>query len=495
LPDNWLEITLGELGEVITGNTPPTSRSELYGGLIPFIKPPHLNDRPVGQTEQSISDKGRAKARVIPANTVLVSCIGILGKTGISVAESAFNQQINAVVFGERVDPKFGFYQCQTLRPYLESVASATTVSIVNKSKFSRAPFRVAPMREQQRIVAKIEELFSDLDAGVAALKRAQANIKRYRAAVLKAAVEGKLTEQWRAENPPSEPASVLLERILAERWKKWEEEQLKKYEAKGKKPPKNWRERYKGAASPNTQGLPTLPDGWCWASAEQVASSAKYSLAIGPFGSDLKVSDYREEGVPLVFVRNIRSGVFDDQHNKFVASRKALELDAHSVEPGDVLITKMGDPPGDACIYPSHRPKAIITADCIKMRVSEALPSPAFIATVINSPRVGVQIVSKTRGVAQQKVSLARFRSIALPLPPAEEQEQIQRLVDGAMSVLAVLDNDVDRAVRASARLHQAILRRAFEGALIDSESRSSGPRTDIAKGSNETELSLVNE
>lgn len=81
----------------------------------------------------------------------------------------------------------------------------------------------VAPSPEQDRIVAKIEELFSDLDAGVAALARAKANLKRYRAAVLKAAVEGKLTEQWRAKNPPTEPAAKLLERILKDRRHKWE--------------------------------------------------------------------------------------------------------------------------------------------------------------------------------------------------------------------------------------------------------------------------------
>ena len=111
------------------------------------------------------------------------------------------------------------------------------------------------PLNEQRRIVAKIDELFSDLDAGVAALERARANLKRYRAAVLKAAVEGKLTEQWRAEHPATEPASKLLERILAERRKKWEVDQLAKYAAAGKTPPKDWREKYVEPAGPDASG------------------------------------------------------------------------------------------------------------------------------------------------------------------------------------------------------------------------------------------------
>ena len=106
--------------------------------------------------------------------------------------------------------------------------------------------------------------MFSELDAGVAALERARERLKLYRASVLKAAVEGALTADWRAEHPDVEPASALLERILVERRRLWEEDQLRKFAAKGKPPPKNWRARYKEPIAPDTTGLPTLPKGWC---------------------------------------------------------------------------------------------------------------------------------------------------------------------------------------------------------------------------------------
>src|SRR5204863_4103445 len=122
------------------------------------------------------------------------------------------------------------------------------------------------PSNEQHRIVAKIEELLSDLDAGVAALERAKTNLKRYRAAVLKAAVEGTLTEAWRVEHPSTETATTLLERILAERRWKWEADQLAKYAAAEKGPPKNWKEKYVEPTPPDTRGLPELPKEWCWA-------------------------------------------------------------------------------------------------------------------------------------------------------------------------------------------------------------------------------------
>ena len=123
----------------------------------------------------------------------------------------------------------------------------------------------LAPLPEQHRIAAKIESLFAKLDGGVAALKRAQANLERYRTSVLKAAVEGRLTEQWRRENPPEETGEELLGRILAERQKRWETEQLAKFAAKGKKPPRNWKTKYNEPVAPDTSGLPKLPEGWCW--------------------------------------------------------------------------------------------------------------------------------------------------------------------------------------------------------------------------------------
>lgn len=116
---------------------------------------------------------------------------------------------------------------------------------------------------EQRRILVVIEEQFSRLDAGVVALERVRVNLKRYRTAVLKAAVEGRLTAVWREENPDVEPASELLKRILSERRERWEKDQLVAYEKKGKKPPKNWQSKYREPAGPNTDDLPELPEGW----------------------------------------------------------------------------------------------------------------------------------------------------------------------------------------------------------------------------------------
>ena len=138
---------------------------------------------------------------------------------------------------------------------------------------------------EQHRIVEAIESYFTRLDDAVATLERVQRNLKRYRASVLKAAVEGRLVpteaELARAEGRDYEPASVLLERILAERRRRWEEAELAKMKAKGKTPKDDkWKAKYKEPVAPDTSNLPDLPEGWCWATVEQLAST----VATGDF-------------------------------------------------------------------------------------------------------------------------------------------------------------------------------------------------------------------
>lgn len=214
------------------------------------------------------------------------------------------------------------------------------------------------------------------------------------------------------------------------------------------------------------------MPNGWCWASFEQLAAPVPYSLAIGPFGSNLKVSDYKADGVPLIFVRNIRSGLFGGQYTQHVSREKADELAAHSVEAGDLLVTKMGDPPGDARMYPDTEPSAIITADCIKVRFSPSLSQPKYFEYATNSLVVRSQILKVTTGVAQQKVSLGRFSPLALPLPPIQEQSEILSQLDDVISTINATEAEITRQLTKAASLRQAILKAAFSGKLLNDSS-----------------------
>ena len=364
------------------------------------------------------------------------------------------------------IDNKFLCHQLNTV-DYHPFVSGSTRLKLTS-SAMKQIPMVVAPATEQTRIVAKLEELLSDLDAGVAELKAAQKKLAQYRQSLLKAAVEGALTAAWRTQHQPTETGAQLLQRILQERRARWEARQLAKFAEQGKTPPKDWQKKYPEPVQPDTSGLPELPQGWVWASVEQIASDERYSLAIGPFGSNLKVPDYRNSGVPLVFVRNIRSGNYGGAYTKYVTSEKAEELSAHSIAAGDVLITKMGEPPGDADVYPSDQPPAIITADCIKVRCWAGLLRPDFLKTVINSYIGQRQIEPITQGVAQKKVSLGRFVSLAVPIPSLHEQDLMMKMVSAADGEAVAQETAIAFSLQQSTAQRQNILRAAFSGQLV---------------------------
>ena len=301
----------------------------------------------------------------------------------------------------------------------------------------------------QKVIAQKIDRLFSEIDVGFEELKKAKANLDLYKQSVLSAAIQGKLVPQ----DPSDEPASGLLERIRLEKEKLISASKLK-------------RERTIPPVDPAEVPF-DLPRGWEWVRIGSLGAAEAYSLAIGPFGSNLKVSDYREEGVPLVFVRNIRSECFGGTNTKFVTVRKAKELFAHSIKGGDVLITKMGEPPGDACVYPLNQPSAIITADCIKIRPHNIV-SADYLSFAINSPVAKPQIREFTQGVAQKKVSLERFKNLLLPLPGRGTQERIVLEVRKTIQSIEMTKNEVTDKEKRVDLLKQSVLKSAFEGTLI---------------------------
>lgn len=217
------------------------------------------------------------------------------------------------------------------------------------------------------------------------------------------------------------------------------------------------------------------LPEGWTLATVDQIATRERNALAIGPFGSNLKVSDYRSSGIPLIFVRNIRARAFELADLRFVSPEKANSLRAHQVRHGDLLITKMGDPPGDAAIYPRTEP-GIITADCIKL-TPDPLIDARYLLYAFESPQIQRQIGDITQGVAQRKVSLDRFRKgISLPLAPLEERKRIVAAIEEQFSRLDAAIVALRRARRNVKRMRLAVLRSAVGGQFF---SPSSGELT----------------
>ena len=163
VPKGWCLCRLGDIGEIVTGNTPTKDIAEYYGGSIPFYKPTDLDKgKCVENASDNLSFLGFEQSRKIPANSILVTCIGAtIGKTGLITVEGSCNQQINAIIPNDAAFAEFVYYTCISdyLQKEIKLNASATTLPILNKSNFAKLLFPLPPLAEQRRIVAKIEEI------------------------------------------------------------------------------------------------------------------------------------------------------------------------------------------------------------------------------------------------------------------------------------------------------------------------------------------------
>ncbi len=322
----------------------------------------------------------------------------------------------------------------------------------VDFSQLADYPFPLPPLPEQRRIVAEIEKQFTRLDASVAALKRVQANLKRYRASVLKAACEGRLVpteaELARAEGREYEPADRLLKRILAERRARWE--------AQG-----NRRGKYKEPVAPDTSGLPELPEGWVWSTVEQLSSRIEY-------GTSTKASSV-PSGIPVLRMGNIQDGELIFSDLKYLESDHP-ESQKTILSHGDLLFnrTNSAELVGKSAVYKDWHPKACFASYLI--RVSFLLDiAPDYVCTFINS-RHGRAYIAQVRNqqVGQANVNGTKLAAMPIPLPPLAEQRRIVAEVERRLSVIQQTEATVEASLSRAERIRQSILKQAFSGKLV---------------------------
>ena len=319
LPDGWEWFLIDQIGEIVTGNTPSKSQEEYYGNDFPFFKPSDLNSGYyVEQAEDHLSSEGIKKARFLPAKSILVTCIGSIGKTGLTRVEGSCNQQINAIIPNKNLVPEYIYFWCiSTLfKNTLITESSSTTLAILNKSRFSSLNIPIAPLNEQKRIVEKIELIQERTKIVKRELENIKVLLKKLRRSLLASAFRGDLTKDWRANHPDIEPAEVLLERIKQERRSKWEQAELEKMRAKGITPKDDkWKSKYSEPQPvKNIDDLPSIPDGWCWVNYELLTQESQNGLS----------KRTGSEGLPIFVLR-----LADIQNNKI-----------NSDEPRKILLT-----------------------------------------------------------------------------------------------------------------------------------------------------------
>ena len=474
-PSTWRNAEVCEVGTIITGNTPSKKDSHNYGNYIPFIKPPQLLNTIVDQGESYLSASGAEKGRIAPPFSILVSCIGNLGKTGINRIPIAFNQQITAIVPYCGIEPLFLFYQTQSglFRQQLEEFSSATTIPIINKGNFERLILQIAPLNEQRRIVAKIEELFSELDKGIESLKAARAKLNIYRQAVLKHAFEGKLTAQWREENKDKlETPEQLLARIKQEREAHYER-QLKEWKAvvktwdaegrPGKKPSKPKKlAQSPPLAAEDVLALPKLPEDWSWFSLSAIAGN----IQIGPFGSLLHKADYLVGGTPLVNPSHIRSQRIEPDRTLTVSTDKLHQLGKYVMHENDIVIGRRGEM-GRCAVVTAEEAGWLCGTGSLFVRLLSSM-NPHFYSWVLGSQRVKDFLAASSIGTTMQNLNEDILHRIPVPVCSRHEQDEVFREIERQYSTLDHIEAAIDSEITKSAILRQSVLKKAFAGQLV---------------------------
>ena len=453
LPKGWVWTRLGEISSLAAGNPAPQGEEYFDNGIYPFVRVQDMgslgNSVYIYDTRDHVNSKAIEKVRIFPKGSVLFTKSGmsiLLNQRAILGRDMHIVSHIGVSMPLCGIPSEWLYYWLKTID--FKNLTHATTLPSLQLSKVQQIPILLPPLPEQQRIVAKIEELLTRLDAGVEALKKIEVQLGRYRQATLKYAFEGKLTKEWREFNKGElEPASVLMERIKEER----------KKDAKGK---------YKELPPVDTSDLPELPEGWIWASFEELAESERNAIKAGPFGSSLKKEFYVPQGYKIYGQEQvIREDPF--YGNYYINEERYAKLKSCAVKPGDMLISLVGTI-GKVLVLPEAIEPGIINPRLVKFSLEKRLVNNAYIKAYIESSAVRHFFSLSSHGGTMDILNLTILKILPIPLPPLPEQHKIVEEIERCFSVADEIERTVEQSLKQAERLRQSILKRAFEGKLV---------------------------
>uniref|UniRef100_UPI0039C73250 restriction endonuclease subunit S n=1 Tax=Anabaena sp. CCY 0017 TaxID=3103866 RepID=UPI0039C73250 len=434
---------------------------------IPWLTPADLSNYKftyIGRGARDISEKGlrNSSARVLPKGAVLFTSRAPIGYCVIASNEITTNQGFKSFVISGNISPEFIRFYLLISKYYAESLASGSTFKELSAKRVATLEIPLPPLNEQRRIVAKIEALKARSQRVKEALEEIPQLLDQFRQSVLAAAFRGDLTADWREQNPDVEAASVLLERIRAERRRRWEEAELEKMKASGKTPKDDkWKEKYKEPEIVEEDILPDLPDNWCWLPLELVAD------AIDPQPSHRTPPEV-PHGIPYVGIGDIRhDGTID-----FDGARKvSLEVlkehkQRYRLENGNFIFGKIG-----TLGKPVKLPLTCdytLSANVILLQTRSLFLISDWLFYFMKSPFVENLLTQDSRATSQAAFGIKRIRLMPVPLPPIQEQKQILLKLEHYLSIANQIKSLKVMCLKETDELNQSILAKAFRGELV---------------------------
>ncbi len=471
LPPGWKRVKLPYFCHLIMGQSPPSSTYNTQKIGLPFYQGKsefgHIYPNPQKYCSKpnKIAEKG----------DILLSVRAPVGATNVCLEKSCIGRGLTALRPLENSSTKFIFFLFRYLEPILAKAGTGTTFKAINKDFLCQLELNVPPLPEQHRIVEKIEELFSELDDGVASLKKALEQLKTYRQAVLKWAFEGKLTEKWRNAHQDSlEDADTLLEQIKAERKRHYQQQledwkqALKEWENNGKETKKPTKPQQPKDLPPLTKeelsNLPSLPDGWMWVKLGNLCD------IIGGVTKGRKLEGKNTISLPYLRVANVQDGYLDLSVIKYIEVLPE-DLEKYRLVSGDILYTEGGDRDklGRGTIWRNEISDCIHQNHVFRARTFQQLIKSLYISYFSQTQTARNHFFKHGKQTVNlASINMTVLSNLPIVLCSTVEQKLILDEIESRLSVCDQLEATLTENLDKAEALRQSILKRAFEGKLV---------------------------
>lgn len=461
--DSWERVLLSDIAEVLNGYAFPSSYFNSAGKGLPLIR---IRDVMSGKTETFYSGPFENEF-LVENGDLLIGMDGDFNSSYWCGGKALLNQRVCKIsVFSNHYHKKFLGYLLPNYLNAINQNTSSTTVKHLSSATISNILLPLPPENEQVRIIEKLDTLLSDLDKGVAELKTAQEKLTQYRQTLLKSAVDGTLTKEWRKLNAHEIPETgeQLLVRILKERRARWEKQKLEEFASKGQTPPKDWQKKYPEPVVPDTSGLPELPEGWVWASVDQLSLNKRY-------GSSSKTNDDKN-GVPVLRMGNIQDGRIDYSNLKYLPNDHD-EFPNLFLSDGDLVFNRTNsfELVGKTAIFRDIGKPCSFASYLIAVRFSD-LYIPDLAAYYLNSSYGREWITSVvTQTAGQANVNGTKLGELAIPLPPILEQLKIIELISKLHQEHEVRSKSILEGLAHTESQRKNIIKDAFSGKLVEQD------------------------
>ena len=427
LPIGWKSARLGEISTLVGGGTPSRKNPEYFTGDIVWLTPTQIPKNKVTvvrDSEERITSDGlkNSSAKILPKDTVLMTSRASIGYIAIAGTEVTTNQGFASFICNREIYNWYLAYWLMSQIPQIEHQATGTTFKEISKSKLRNFVICFPEMEGQKLIVAKIEELFSQLDAGVAGFRRAKSKLERYRASVLKAAFEGRLVPQ----DANDEPAGILLQRIGKER----------------------------------LDNNKHLPKGWVWSNLGDLSEYIQYGYT--------QSADEKEIGPKFLRITDIQNGKVNWKKVPY-CEIDYEDISKYQLNSGDIVFARTGATTGKSYLI-NKCPKSVFASYLIRIRLVNIV-IPEYCYLYFQSPMYWSQIMVTRKGSAQPGVNASILSKMKIPLAPLPEQRRIINIVKQKLSIVEEIESEIERSQLLSNHLRQTILNKAFLGELVIEE------------------------